>query len=62
MARKMTPDQEQKVRQMRKTQEFIPMLPSRMGSEIRQYLREANPVLRAYVMADELMHTTFQSP
>jgi hypothetical protein len=62
LARNTTRAQNDQLNDMRASGVFIPLAPSPMGTEIRQYLEESNAVLQAYAKADELFNNRFSAP
>jgi hypothetical protein len=63
MARPVAGAQSEQLKRLRQDGIFTPFAPNTMQSEIRSYLREShNPILTAYVDADEVFGTTFSVP
>jgi hypothetical protein len=62
LARKTTKAQKGQLNDMRANGMFIPLAPSPVPTEIRQYLGESNSALQAYVKADELFNNRFSAP
>ena len=63
MARKLTPEQERRKKQLLKGQELLPLMASPLSAQIRQsFVDSSNLTLQLYAQTDEELHVPFSAP